>query len=78
MILRRGIILTDELRVLRLLCTVGPIPLSEMEKIMPSLKINTLTKMGDDGLILIENKSIKITEKGIAKNEETLERSYVL
>jgi hypothetical protein len=75
-ILRRGITLTDELRVLRLLYTAGSISLNAMERIMPGLKINTLTKIKKDGLILMGNDLIEITEKGIAENEKTLDKGF--
>ena len=43
---------------------------------MPGLKINTLTKIKKDGLILMGNDLIEITEKGIAENEKTLDKGF--
>jgi len=66
--------MTDELRVLRLLCTVScPISLPTVEFIS-GIKISSLTKMQKDGLILMDNQSIKITNKGREENEKTLDK----
>jgi Mn-dependent DtxR family transcriptional regulator len=38
------------------------------------IKISSLTKMQKDGLILMDNQSIKITNKGREENEKTLDK----
>jgi len=78
MILKRGIVLTERQKVLRLLCTVnGSISISEIEA-NDKIKIKTLTEMRKEELILMDDESVKITEKGIAENEETLDRGHEL
>jgi predicted transcriptional regulator len=57
-------------KVLRLLSNISnSIPLDHMG-VIRGLKINILTEMKNEGLILIENDSVKITEKGRKIYEE--------
>ena len=72
-IFKEGIEITHELKVLRLLWNVngGPISLTAIV-VIKNIKISTLSGMKNDGLILMNDNFIEITEKGIEKYRESL------
>ena len=76
-IFKEGIKLTSELKVLRLLWSVngGPISLTAIV-VIKNITIATLSGMKNEGLILMDNNSIKITEKGSQKYKESIKEEW--
>jgi Mn-dependent DtxR family transcriptional regulator len=74
MILKKGVVLTPELKVLRLILTVQDRRLSMKEiEVVPGLTMTILNKMKDEGLVIVVDDNIIITEKGIRENEKTID-----
>jgi predicted methyltransferase len=75
-IFKDGVVVTQELKALRLLSNVsGPISLTAIT-VVRGLTIEVLLKMKKEGLILMDDNAIQITEKGTEKYKKCLHEEY--